>query len=229
MNCIVVVPAAGTGSRFGGEIPKQFVSFRGRPLLAWTISRIFAVEEVERVIVAIRDEDEERMRAMIESESWSRVRWVLGGASRQESVLKAMRAIESESEKIVAVHDAVRPLCTPLLFRSVIEAGFLHGAAIPGLPVADTLYRTEGELLSNRVDRAGLIAAQTPQCFRIELLRPLLERAWHESLVATDEASVLLSYGLDVHVVPGEPSNLKITTPSDLAVAEATMIEGGRT
>ncbi len=220
MNCIVVIPAAGTGSRFGGELPKQFVEFRGRPLIVHTIERVLSVLEVERVIVAVSEEQQDHFETIIERERWDRVRLVLGGASRQESVLKAIRALEHERRKIVAVHDAVRPFVSHRLFRAAVESAALYGAALPVVPLHDTVHELEDGQIARTLDRSRLFAAQTPQCFQLELALPLLERAWHEALSGTDEAGIIASYGVPVRTVEGEPANLKITTPEDLELAD---------
>ncbi|HUO83813.1 MAG TPA: 2-C-methyl-D-erythritol 4-phosphate cytidylyltransferase [Thermoanaerobaculia bacterium] len=220
MSCIVIIPAAGSGSRFGSSTPKQFVPLRGRPLIAHTLERVLSVPEVERIIVAVAEEYEPVMRELVEEQMLERVRIVIGGSSRQESVLKAIRAIEHEEQKIVAIHDAVRPFFRASTFVSLIDTARKEGAAIPVRPLHETIHRVENGLIMETLDRSELVAAQTPQCFRVGLVYPLLERAWHESLSGTDEAAIITSYGVSVRVIEGDPENLKITTPADLALAE---------
>jgi 2-C-methyl-D-erythritol 2,4-cyclodiphosphate synthase len=146
---------------------------------------------------------------------------VAGGARRHESVAAGLAALDGADDRVVLVHDGARPLVTPSLVAAVAAAAAEHGAAIPVVPVADTLKRLDGDVVAATVDRAVLASAQTPQGARASLLRAAFDRfppsgpgAW------TDEAALLEACRIPVHALPGEPTNLKVTVPADLLRAE---------
>lgn len=214
MSVVVIVPAAGTGSRFGSGIPKQFQQLAGKPLVQHVIERFLLDENVLRVVVPV---SELLLTSVKNSE---RVTFVAGGETRQQSVIHALA--EADEAELIAVHDAVRPLFSTLLFHSVIAAAREAGAALPVIPVTDTIHvMTEEATVAQTLDRTMLAAAQTPQCFRAEVLRDVLARAQEEGVTGTDEAGLAARFGYTVKAVPGDPRNLKITVPEDLAIAES--------
>jgi 2-C-methyl-D-erythritol 4-phosphate cytidylyltransferase len=214
-SVVVIVPAAGTGSRFGsGGIPKQFQQLAGKPLIQHVIERFIIDENVIRVIVPVA----EVLRASVKNTD--RVTFVSGGETRQQSVIHGLA--EADEAELIAVHDAVRPLFSPAMFHSVIAAAREHGAALPVIPVSDTIHMmTDDATVAQTLDRAMLAAAQTPQCFRAEILRDVLARAEKEGVTGTDEAGLAARFGYTVKAIPGDPRNLKITVPEDLAIAES--------
>ena len=211
-----IVVAAGSGRRFGG--PKQFVDLAGRPLLAWALD---AAAEVSSGVVVVVPADRLEQLARLRPQLPGIDAVVAGGATRSESVRAGLAAVPA-SAAIVAVHDGARPLADRALFRRVIDAvASQDGAtgAIPGVAVTDTLRSTDGA----PVDREALVAVQTPQAFRADALR----RAHRNHPQATDDASLIEAAGQRVVVVEGDPANLKVTAPSDLAVAAALLAERG--
>lgn len=215
MRILVIIPAAGSGTRFGGEIPKQFLSLSGKPLLQHVVERFLAHDDVERIMVAVS----EQLLPSVQTEPADRVQFVAGGGSRQQSVLRAFRGAGGEFD-LVAVHDAVRPFFADATFRAVLEAAQTSGAALPALPVIDTIHTVRAETIDLTLDRSQLVAAQTPQCFRYKVLRDVLERAEREEENGTDEAGLAARYGVKVRIIPGDTLNFKITRPEDLALAE---------
>jgi 2-C-methyl-D-erythritol 4-phosphate cytidylyltransferase len=213
MPVAVIIPAAGSGVRFGGEIPKQFRLLGGKPILQLVVERFLAHERVSRIVVAVAE------LLVSEAKQTERVRFVAGGATRQQSVTNALASIADE--ELVAVHDAVRPFFTYGTFDALLDAAAVHGAAFPGVPVTDTIHLVRDERIVQTPERQSLVAAQTPQCFRTAILRDVLARA--EGDDATDEAGLAARLGYDVRVVPGDPMNFKITRPEDLAMAERTL------
>lgn len=224
-----IVVAAGRSSRMDG-IDKLTAALAGRPLLAWTLDAIAGTVEVERIVVVTAPD----RVADVARSPWlpSRVVDVVaGGSRRQESVLRGFEAFDargSDERGVVLVHDGARPLVTPALVGTVARAAATHGAAIPILAVAETLKRIAGDAVVETVDRTGLGAAQTPQGVRRALLREAYRRyppdgpdTW------TDEASLLEAVGVPVHVVPGDPINLKVTVVDDLMRAEAQLTGAG--
>ena len=216
MSVAVIIPAAGSGSRFGGDIPKQFRLLGGKPILQRVVERFLAHERVGRIIVAVAE------MLVDEAKQTERVRFVAGGATRQQSVSNALRFVEDDD--LVAVHDSVRPFFTYGTFEALLDVAAAHGAAFPGVPVTDTIHLVQDERIVQTPERQLLFAAQTPQCFRTAILRDVLARAAGDD--ATDEAGLAARLGYDVRLVPGDAMNFKITRPEDLAMAERMLEQG---
>ncbi len=220
-----IVVAAGRSARMGGT-DKLAVDVGGRPLLAWTLAALAAAPEIERMVVVTSAE----AQSVVAAAAWlpsSVIDVVAGGGRRQESVHAGFVAYDRHTPDetgVVLVHDAARPLVSPLLVTAVAEATHRHGAAIPIVPVAETLKRIDAGLVGATLDRTGLGAAQTPQGVRRDLLRaayrghpPDGPETW------TDEAALLEACSIPVHVVPGDPANLKVTLPGDLERAATAL------
>jgi 2-C-methyl-D-erythritol 4-phosphate cytidylyltransferase len=217
MSLVIIVPAAGSGSRFGGGIPKQFQTLLGKPLIQHVIERFLLDESVTRVIVPVA----EMLLASVRQSGGDRVTFVAGGETRQQSVIRGLAAVDPDAE-IIAVHDAVRPLFSIETLHAVVSAARESGAALPILPVTDTIHvMTEEATVAKTLDRSMLGAAQTPQCFQAAILRSVLEQAEREGIDGTDEAGLAARFGHVVRAVPGDPRNLKITLPEDLVLAES--------
>ena len=212
-----IVVAGGSATRFGEE--KQFVSLAGRPVAEWAVAACRSVCDSVVLVVpadALSSDATKRLGADVS---------VAGGATRAASVRAGLEALGSDAE-VVVVHDAARPLARPQLFKAVLSA--LDGADVAGaicaVPVTDTIKRVvarpsgdHGEAsVVETLDRSDLVAVQTPQAFSVEVLR----RAHCGDPDATDDAALVEALGLTVSVVPGDPDNLKLTTPADLARAE---------
>jgi len=219
-----IVVAAGASRRMDG-VDKLAHEVRGRPLLAWSIDALAASDAVERiVVVTARDRV-----AAIHDAGWLDPRVVgvvAGGERRHESVAAGLAALDAEGDRVVLVHDGARPMPSPALVTAVAHAASLHGAAIPVVPVTDTLKRIDGDVVAETVDRSALASAQTPQGARAALLRDAFQRfppsgpqAW------TDEAALLEACRIPVHALPGEPTNLKVTVPADLARADIALAQ----
>jgi 2-C-methyl-D-erythritol 4-phosphate cytidylyltransferase len=211
----VIIPAAGIGSRFGGELPKQFQALAGKPILLHVVERFLLDETVARIIVPVA----EQLLPAVRQTASDRVTFVAGGASRQQSVMRGLEQVGDV--EIVAVHDAVRPFFVAETFHAVVNAAREFGAALPVLPVADTIHVVNEDVVMTTLERSTLAAAQTPQCFRAEILRDVLARAEKEGVTGTDEAGLAARFGYTVKAIPGDPRNLKITVPEDLAIAES--------
>ena len=202
-----VVVAGGSGRRFG-EL-KQFALLADRPVVEWAVAACRPSSSGVVLVVPCGSADHVGHGADVVVE---------GGASRTESVRCGLAAVPEDAEVII-VHDAARPLASDALFRAVIAAVATGGAdaAVPGLPLSDTIKVVDGaQTVTATLDRSALVAVQTPQAFSAELLR----RAHAGGAEATDDAALLEALGATVRVVPGDPRNLKITTPADLGTAE---------
>src|SRR4051794_12172558 len=212
-----VVVAAGVSRRMGG-IDKLNVELGGKPLLAWSIDAMKAAKSVRRVIVVA---NADRVDSLAR-QAWfgaSDATLVAGGAERSESVRAGVRATDAG---VVLVHDGARPLASPALADAVASAAAEHGAAIPVVPIADSLKAARDGRLGAGVDREGLVAAQTPQGARRQLLLDAFEAAGGKPF--TDEAGLLQANGVNVHIVAGEVSNLKVTLPDDLDLVRAIAV-----
>jgi 2-C-methyl-D-erythritol 4-phosphate cytidylyltransferase len=209
-----IIPAAGVGTRLGADVPKQFLMLGGVPILHRTVHALTSVDRIVQIVIAI----DQGYKTMIPSSG--RIRTVDGGSERQHSIANALETI-SESNAIVLVHDAVRPFADAAFIRRVGEAAELHGAAIPVVPVTDTIkVVTEAGTIARTLYRGTLRAAQTPQAFRVDLLRRAYEHAREYNVMGTDDASLVEAIGEPVHIVDGDVRNIKITTPEDLQIAQ---------
>jgi 2-C-methyl-D-erythritol 4-phosphate cytidylyltransferase len=221
VSVVAVIPAAGSGSRFGGS-PKQYLPLAGMPVLARTLAVLESSPVIDGIVVVVRHGEEARCRAVaVDPYGWQKIRAIVpGGLTRQDSVAHGLDAVGPEAS-IVMVHDAARPLVTDDLIRRVVEAAVASGAAVAALPVVDTLKRRVGAHgLVTTVDREGLWTAQTPQAFRAGLFRDAVARARADRFVGTDDASLVERLGCAVTLVEGEPMNFKITRAEDLPRAE---------
>ncbi len=234
MRVAALVLAAGRGERLRRSLPpscevepKAFVALGGRSLLAHALSALAGAAEIEWIQPVLPHEELERggweQRAGVEERVLSRLLpAVAGGAERQDSVAAGLAVLPREATH-VAVHDAARPLVRSQDVRRVVAAALRWDAALLATPVADTVHRgREGRVRETPV-REELWAAQTPQVFRVEILREALEKARAAGIRGTDEAGLVARLGVAVHIVPGDPTNRKITTGVDLAWAEALL------
>lgn len=215
-----IVVAGGSGSRFGGDVPKQFAGLAGKPLIAHSIER-FLDAGVTGVVVCVPARSLDRVRGIAAENGWSGVRVVEGGETRQSSVWNGVLESERIEAKYVAVHDAVRPLFSFGMLARVLAAARQTGGAVPVVPVTDTIHDVREGIVAATGDRGRWSAAQTPQCFRVDVLKESMVKAREDGFIGTDEAALVARYGHEVTAVAGERWNLKITYPEDLVVAEA--------
>jgi 2-C-methyl-D-erythritol 4-phosphate cytidylyltransferase len=231
MRTAALVLAAGRGERLGHAVPKGFVPLAGRPLLLHALAVMEAVAEIERVVAVVPEGALERYREAVAGAGGALRKLadpVAGGRERQDSMRAGLAALPAGIE-LVAVHDAARPLVTPGAVRRVIAAARESGAAILAVPVRDTIKRVRGGRILETPVRAECWAAQTPQVFRVEILREALAKADAEGRLGTDEAELVEALGVAVHVVRGEAENLKVTGPEDLLLAESILAMRGGT
>lgn len=207
-----VIVAAGSGVRMG-SVDKGALDLAGRPLLRWAVERMRAARSVRRVIVVTAPERISTLQAQPWLDPDDLV--IAGGARRQDSVTNGVRATDAE---VVLVHDAARPLASPQLADRVAAAAIEHGAAIPVLPVPDSLKRTADGAVVAPIDRTGVVRAQTPQGARRDILLAALEHHATGLEAFGDEAEVLARDGVRVATVPGESIALKVTEPADLVL-----------
>ena len=220
MSTVAVVPAAGSGERLAAGAPKAFVNLGGRPMLEYALAGLRDSGVIDGVVVAVPPDRTDQAKLVFGDDAVI----VAGGADRTASVRLALAAVGDA--EFVLVHDAARALTPPSLIVRVVralQAG--HAAVVPALPVSDTIKAVDANgVVLGTPERAGLRAVQTPQGFRTELLRRAYERAGAGAF--TDDASMVEMTGTQVQVVDGDPMAFKITTPTDLLVAEALLGRG---
>lgn len=218
-----VVLASGSGTRVGAAVNKVYLPLAGRPVVAWSLAALARVPDIRVLLLVIRDADRELADEVVAALGVP-VEVVPGGASRQESELMALRAladrITSGAVDTVLIHDAARPLVTPELAGEVLRTAREHGGAIPGLPRTD-LVRVAADGSVVAADLGRVVTVQTPQGYRAAPLLAAYERAAADGFVGTDTAACMARYSdLPTRCIPGSATNLKITYPYDLAIAE---------
>ena len=224
-----IVLAAGAGTRFGGEVAKAFQPLAGRPIVLRTLDKMFASRFIDSVILVVAADAVGYCTNLLQSDDALRHRrWVLqvGGASRQQSARRGLECVVADGE-LVVLHDAARPLISPALIDRCLETAAEKRAVVLGLPVRDTIKEVSSDgWIRATPDRSALWEIQTPQVFERELIVRAHQRAEGETSVATDDAALVERIGVPVFVLEGERTNLKITVPEDLWLAELMIREG---
>lgn len=226
----VILLAAGKSSRFGGGDKKPFALLDNRPLFLRSTEHFITRTEVTQSLLVIAAEDEEFVRRRYGANlAFMNITIVVGGAERHDSVSNALAKVSPEAQ-FVAIHDTARPCVTTDQIEAVFNAARAHGAALLAAPVTDTLKRVDGSrTITSTVDRSGLWLAQTPQVFRREWIIAAYEHRSKVSQTITDDAQLVEALGHKVHIVESSLSNLKVTTHSDLRLAEAILKSQPRT
>lgn len=210
-----IIVAAGEGQRFGS--PKQFAPLGGKPVLEWCLEAFEAHAEVDEVVLVVKDEAKGKEYL----QRYGKVSAVArGGEKRQDSVLSGFQQLDPAQAGVVLIHDGVRPFISGPLISRVIQATREKGAAIPVIPVEDTIKMVEAEEVKRTLEREKLFRVQTPQGFLYSTLKKALVKAGQEGFYGTDEASLVEKAGERVAVVQGDFRNIKVTTPEDLKIAE---------
>jgi 2-C-methyl-D-erythritol 4-phosphate cytidylyltransferase len=228
-DCGVVIVAAGSGTRMGGEIPKQFRELLGVPLYMWAVRFFDDCPEVRETVIVVPPGSEEVVGAISRKHGALKVTSaVAGGERRQDSVEAGVGAL-SRNCVLVAVHDAARPF-PPRNMAEGLRLARHSGAALFAAPVTDTIKRVEDMVIRDTVDREKLWSAQTPQMFRRDLLTAALRHCRQSQLEITDDASAVAAIGGTVSVIAGPRTNIKITTAEDWQIAEAyaAAMHGGK-
>lgn len=231
----MIIPAAGLGTRMvsagrgtKASKSKQFAELGGTPIILHTLRRFAGVREVSEILIALRQNEMGGFHKFLETHAkdlqGKNIRLIEGGEHRQQSVAHALAAVAASPDDVVLVHDAVRPFVTHEIIQEVIQAAEKYGAAIAGTPAVDTIKQVErtaeGALITATIPRERVVLAQTPQGFRYEVLKKAFDEAGADGFLGTDEASLVERSGHPVAVVMGSPRNIKITTPSDMDLAE---------
>lgn len=223
MNTAIIV-AAGRGTRMGSGVAKLFLELAGKPVIAHTWRRFEEAAGVDDIVLVVRPESRDAFREVAEREGFRKPwRWADGGAERQDSVWNGLQAA-SQGTEVVAIHDGARPCVQPEVIEEALEAARLHGAAVVASRLTDTIKESDdGEVVSRHLDRNRLWAVQTPQAFRLEVIKRALEAARREDVVFTDDTAACDLIRQPVHLVATPRPNPKVTTPDDLPAVESLL------
>ena len=228
MNSAVIV-AAGRGTRMGPGVDKLFLEVMGMPVVAHTWRRFDRCSPIHEIILVVRSGMESAFRELAESMVRPTKPWrlVAGGAERQDSVWNGVQAVDAGAQ-VVAIQDGARP-CTHLeLIRQCVEAAQRHGASVAGSRVTDTIKESDGgTCIARHLDRSRLWAVQTPQCFRLSVIREALDEVRRRGVAVTDDTAACELIGQAVHLVEGPWPNPKVTMPSDVPWVELLLRSAG--
>ncbi|HDD43386.1 MAG TPA: 2-C-methyl-D-erythritol 4-phosphate cytidylyltransferase [Candidatus Desulfofervidus auxilii] len=212
---IAIVVAAGEGKRMKEDIPKQFLLLGGRPILWYSLSAFEKNPVINETILVINPLWKKKGQEI--AKEFSKIKYIVpGGKFRQESVWAGLKMIKNA--EIVLVHDGVRPFISQKLIEAVIKGAYKYGAVVPALPVKETVKWVEGDIVKKTLPRDYIWLIQTPQGFKFDILKTAYLRFRKE--IFTDDASLVEKLGINVHVILGEQTNIKITIPQDLKWAE---------
>ncbi len=220
-NMTILITAAGRGTRFGGNVNKQFTALAGRPILAWTIEAFHRIGWIENILLVVPEDWLEFVAVdIVDKFRFEKIRKIVaGGKERQDSVYAGLQALEPSCEWVM-IHDGVRPFIREKTVRAVIEEAVKSDAAIIGFPSRDTIKRGKDTTVTGTEDRRHLWLVQTPQVFRVSLLKEAYQRAFQDRLLHTDDAGLVEHLGRPVKLVEGDYFNIKITTSEDIRAAE---------
>ena len=211
-----VLPAGGLGKRMGGTLPKQLMQLNGKPVYRYSLETFLKMEEIAEVVMAVPAEWKDHFEKDF---SHPKVKIVVGGAERWQSVENGVNALTGDAEYVL-VHDVARPFVSEEIIRDVCKTLVEKGSCLVAKPAIDTIKIVKNGIVENTIDRNTVWMAQTPQAARIDLLKSLYARISAQPLgfTPTDEASILEHFGVPVYIVKGNSTNDKLTTPEDFEI-----------
>ena len=215
-----IVLAGGRGKRMNYHKSKQFIEIKGKPVLVYTLEKFIYNKSIDEVILVLpEDEVDYCKKEVLQKYSLKLDRIVIGGKERQDSVFNALEAMEKAN--IVLIHDGARPFISEKIIEEGIKYANIYGAAAPGVTPKDTIkIKNEDNISVDTPDRNTLVAVQTPQCFKYDEIYQCHRKIKEENAIVTDDTSVVERYGHKVYLYEGDYTNIKITTPEDLILAE---------
>lgn len=220
MEKYAVIVAGGEGTRLGGDLPKQFQTLEGRPVLWWSLRAFHAEDPTTKLRVVLHpgyfDKWDRLYQSLPEDERFPHEVFA-GGKSRTESVKNGIKTIPASENALIAVHDAARPLVAPDMIARGWKSASVSGGAVPVIPVTDSLRHIEDDV-SKAVDRSEYVAVQTPQVFKADMLKAAYAR--NDNAVFSDDASAYEAAGNTPVLFQGSTMNIKVTNPGDLEIAE---------
>ncbi len=223
-NCVIIV-AAGSGKRMRSAIAKQYIELKGRTILSYTIETFNNSENIDDIVlVTSSDAVDYVRRKIIEKYGFDKVRTIVeGGAERQDSVYKGLKAVDSDTD-VVLIHDGVRPFVADKYIAELESIAMEFGGCVLGAPVKDTIKVCDSEgYITDTPKRETLWLAQTPQCFKYDIIMKAYEKAEKEGYRGTDDSMLAERLGIRIKMVRGDYDNIKITTPEDLYMGEVIL------
>jgi 2-C-methyl-D-erythritol 4-phosphate cytidylyltransferase len=221
MKVKAIIAAGGRGERVGGELPKQFIEIKKKPLLAYTVEKFEKCDLIDEIILVVPDEYVGLASyQVVDVFDFRKIRKIVsGGKERQDSVYKALLSLSTNTD-IVTIHDGVRPFISTDKIVKSIEMCRQDRAMILALPINETVKRVEDGQVITTLVREKLWVAQTPQTFEYKLILEAYKRAEQDGFIGTDDSSLVERLGVKVKILEGDYENIKITTPEDLVLAE---------
>jgi 2-C-methyl-D-erythritol 4-phosphate cytidylyltransferase len=220
MKVYSIIPSGGIGKRINTPLPKQYIKFHDKELIAYTLEVFQQSNLVNEIIVASQKEYFDLIEEIKKRFGFSKLTSIIeGGKERQDSVFNAVKSIHADKDDIVLVHDAARPMLSPAILEESINTAIKFGAAVVAIKAKDTLFKGN-DSVANYVDRNEFYYAQTPQVFKYEILFNAMQKANTEKFVGTDESMLVYRTGYAVKIVKGSSLNFKVTTEDDLKLFE---------
>jgi 2-C-methyl-D-erythritol 4-phosphate cytidylyltransferase len=217
LSVTAIIPAAGIGKRFGGDVKKQFFTIFDNTVVYYTLLALNRAYPFEEFILGASPDDFEFLKSQLQKANITNYKLVKGGAERYETVYNCLKATDADT---VLIHDAVRPFISDDMVQAVIDMGIAKGAAICGLRVRDTLKRIDSSMVAETVNRDEYVLSHTPQVFSSSVLKKAVENAAEFDIVVTDEAQAMEMYRKEVSWVDSSPDNIKLTFAQDINLAE---------
>ena len=217
-----IILAGGKGKRMGSAISKQFIDIKGKPIIYYTLKKFSENKKIDNIIVVLPEDEVKYFKENILKKYELRInKIVIGGKERQDSVYNALKSLKNSSTDIVLIHDGARPFISERIINEGIKFDEIYGAAAPGVMPKDTIkVKNEKNFSVDTPNRANLVSIQTPQVFKFDEILECHEKIRYNGEMVTDDTMVVEKYGYSVYLYDGEYTNIKVTTPEDLILAE---------
>jgi 2-C-methyl-D-erythritol 4-phosphate cytidylyltransferase len=220
MKIYTIIPSGGLGKRMNNPLPKQYIKFNSKELIAYTLSVFQNCKSIDEIIVSAQKDYFNLIEEIKEKNSFTKLTGIIeGGSERQYSVFNALKSIQAQDDDLIIVHDAVRPLLPPDVLNRAIETAMEHGSAVVAIKAKDTLIKGD-HFVRSYIDRNEVYYVQTPQIFKYSILYNAMESAESNNIVGTDESMLVNSSMNKVKIVDGSSLNFKITSQDDIKLFE---------
>lgn len=226
MKAAAVIVAGGMGKRMESKTPKQFMNLCNKPVMQWSLECFDSMQEITKIVLVLPANEIQRGKILLATFKPSKPFLITeGGATRQDSVMSGIAALDQDEDEFVLIHDAARPGITRDVATMTLRAAFETGAALCAIPSSDTLAQVSSGQMTKRLNRTEIYRVQTPQVFKCSLIRQALKKAKEEGDAATDEASLIYGMGHEVRIAPGSLENIKLTSPIDFKILNLILSE----
>ncbi|HRT99187.1 MAG TPA: 2-C-methyl-D-erythritol 4-phosphate cytidylyltransferase [Ignavibacteriales bacterium] len=227
MKKYVIIPAAGSGTRLGTEVPKQFLKVNNKYILNYSLETFNNHSGIDKILVVTSKDYIELVKDIVAKNTYNKVVDIIeGGKERQDSVFNALKHLKQEAsdDDIVLIHDAARPLISNELISNVIQNTLVNSASIVAIKAKDTVINVKEKVINGFLDRNIIYLAQTPQAFKFGIIIDCFIKSYAENMYFTDESTMLNYFGYDVYITDGSLFNFKITTKEDLELFQNIMV-----